>query len=151
LQSQKGDWEAVVHAKRSLVPRADANEKFRNLDEIGDIYKEKLSNPQKSIAAYLEALEIQPSHHTTLQKLIDIYPENEQWKKAVEVLQRLVEIETDPLIRGYYHYVAGVFTRDKLKSLDDAVDWFGRALDEYFAAYDRINQDDLPKYLKAFE
>lgn len=151
LQSQKGDWEAVVHAKRSLLPRADANDKFRTLDEIGDIYREKLANQQKAIAAFLEALELQPTNHATLQKLLDVYSETKQWKKAVEVMLRFAEIETDELLRGRYYYAAGVITRDELKSLDDAVEWFGKALDEYFSAYERMSQDDLPRYLKAFE
>ena len=39
--------------------RRRRDEKFTLLDEIAGIYKEKLKNPQKAIAAYLEALEAQ--------------------------------------------------------------------------------------------
>jgi tetratricopeptide (TPR) repeat protein len=151
LQTQQGDWEAVVHAKRSLFPRVTPDEKFRLLDEIGDVYREKLTNHQKSIAAYLEALELKPTNHVLLHKVLEVYTDTKQWKKAVEVMLRFTEIETDPLVRGKYYYAAGVTSRDELKSLDEAVEYFNRALDEYFSAADRIPADQMPKYLKAFE
>jgi tetratricopeptide (TPR) repeat protein len=151
LQSSQGDYEAVVHAKRSLFPRSTSAEKYRLLDEIGDTYRDKLSNPQKAIAAYLEALEQKPQDHVLLHKILEVYTETKQWKKAVEVMLKFTEIETDPLTRGRYFYAAGVTSRDELKSLDDAVEYFNRALDEYFSVPDRIPADQMPKYLKAFE
>src|SRR5262249_23630321 len=151
LQTQQGDHEAVVHAKRAMMARADTNDRFKLLDEIGDVYRDKLANPQKAIAAYLEALELKPTNHALLQKILEVYTETKQWKKAVEIMLRFTEIETDPLTRGRYFYAAGVTSRDELRSLDDAVDYFNRALDEYFSQPDRIPPDQLPKYLKAFE
>src|SRR5579859_2092388 len=35
LQTAQNDWEAVIHAKRSLLPVADTEERFRLLTEIG--------------------------------------------------------------------------------------------------------------------
>src|SRR6185503_6703114 len=36
LQAASSDWEAVIHAKRSLLAVAEDNEKLKLLDEIGD-------------------------------------------------------------------------------------------------------------------
>src|ERR1043165_5653338 len=58
LQTQQGDWEAVVHAKRGLMMTATDEQKTKLLDEIGGIYHDKLANTQKAIAAYLEGLEV---------------------------------------------------------------------------------------------
>src|SRR5215471_5666297 len=69
LQTQQQDFEAVVHAKRSMLPRGGADDRFKLLDEIGDIYRDKLANPQKAIAAYLEALELKPQNHVLLHKI----------------------------------------------------------------------------------
>ena len=151
LQTQQGDYEAVVHAKRSLFPRSSPDERYRLLEEIGDTYAEKLENPQKAIAAYLEGLEIKPQNHGLLQKVLDVYTHTNQWKKAVEVMLKFTEIETDPVTRGRYFYAAGVTSRDELKSLDDAVEYFNHALDEYFSVPDRISADQMPRVLKAFE
>src|SRR5262249_13537486 len=86
LQGALGDWEAVIHAKRAMLARADAEEKFRILQEIGDTYFQKIQNaPQKGIAAYLEALEIKPTDHQLLHTILERYTDTEQWKKAIEI------------------------------------------------------------------
>ena len=75
--------------------RRTTKEKVQLLDEIGGIYHEKLQNPQKAIAAYLEALEIAPDDHQLLQKVLDLYTETKQWKKVVETIERFVALESD--------------------------------------------------------
>ena len=50
---------------------------------------DKLQNPQKAIAAYLEALEIKPGDHKLLHDVLDLFTETKQWKKAVEILLKL--------------------------------------------------------------
>jgi tetratricopeptide (TPR) repeat protein len=139
LQSKQNDWEAVLTAKRSLLAVADGEEKFRLVEECGDICLEKLKNTQKAIGFYQEALEIQPQSHVVLNKILELYTETKQWKKAVEIVVRLTEIEKDPGIRAKYFYAAAVIQRDEIKSLDDSVELFNRALDE------------SPDLLKAFE
>jgi golgin subfamily B member 1 len=151
LQSQQGDFEAVVHAKRSLMPAATANEKFQILEEIGDVYHTRLQNPQKAIAAYLEALELNPGKHSLLQKILEVYTETKQWKKAVEIMLRFAELETDMFRRGKYYYAAGVTSRDELKAHDESVEQFNMALDAYFQDPDSIPKDQLGVRLKAFE
>ena len=56
----------------------------------------KLQNPQKATAAYLEALEVAPDDHQLLQKVLDLYTETKQWKKAVETIERFVALEQRP-------------------------------------------------------
>ena len=118
LQQQQGDWEAVVHAKRGLMQTADAKEKTQLLDEIGGIYHDKLQNPQKATAAYLEALEVTADDHQLLQKVLDLYTETKQWKKAVETIERFIALEPNGSTRGAYYYAAAAVCRDELKSLD---------------------------------
>jgi tetratricopeptide (TPR) repeat protein len=151
LQAQQGDFEAVVHAKRSLLPQASEADKFKTLEEIGDLYQEKLANPQKSIAAYLEALDVRPKDHGVLHKVLERYSETKQWKKAIEVMLRGAELETDPTRRGTYLYSAAVTSRDEVKSLDEAVEYFNQALDAYFTDPGRVKPEQTTRYLKAFE
>ena len=144
LQSQQGDWEAVVQAKRSLLSVSEGDEACQLHDELGDIYSEKLQNPQKAIASYVEALEISPDSHTVLHKLVELYTETKQWKKAVEIVVRLTDLEKDSRVRAKYFYTAAVIYRDEVRAADEALDFFNRALDEdagqlkAFEAIDRI-------------
>jgi len=141
LEARLNNWEAVIHAKRALVENTeDPQERFKLLEEIGDIYHEKLQNAQKALAAYGEALEIDASNHVVLSKCLELYTETKQWKKGVDVLLRFVEMEAEPKRRAKYYYTAAVISRDEIKSLDEAVEYFNLALDD--------NHADL---LKAFE
>ena len=132
LQQQQGDWEAVVHAKRGLMASAQPKEKTELLDQIGVIYQEKLQNPQKAIGAFLEAVDSAPDDHQLLQKVLDLYTETKQWKKVVETIERFIALEADGVRRGAYYHAAATICRDELKSLDDAVDYYNKALDSFF-------------------
>jgi tetratricopeptide (TPR) repeat protein len=150
IHSEQGDWDAVVHAKRGLLHGADEDGKIRLLDEIGTIYHQQLGNAQKAIGAYVDALEIRPDDHQLLQKLLDLYTETEQWKKSVEVIVRFIELEADPVRRGSYYQAAGTICRDKIKAIDEAIDYYNLALDNFFADPERIPKAMLPRALKAF-
>ncbi len=151
LQGAQGDWEAVIHGKRGLVHTADEREKTQLLSEIGSIYYEKLQNPQKATAAYLEALEIAPEDHQLLQKTLDLYTETKQWKKVVETIERFVALESDGIRKGAYNHAAATICRDELKSLDEAIDYYNRALDAFFSNPDKLSEQMLPRALKSFE
>jgi len=151
LQTAQADWEAVVHAKRGLMATANEKDKIVLLDQIGTIYQEKLQNPQKATTAYVEALEIAPEDHQLLQKLLELYSETKQWKKAVETIERFVALESDGPRKGAYYHAAATLCRDELKSLDEAVDYYNRALDSFFANPEKLDDKAIPRALKSFE
>src|SRR5262249_45617917 len=151
IQEAQGDWEAVIHAKRALVAKAEPDPAIQLLDEIGEIYREKLNNAQKAIGAFHEALELRPTDHQLLQKILDLYTDTEQWKKAVEVIEKFISLEKDPLRKGSYYQAAGTICRDKLKSTDEAIELYNQALDNFFAeGMAKIPSSFLPRALKAF-
>jgi tetratricopeptide (TPR) repeat protein len=151
LQGAQGDWEAVIHGKRGLIHTAQEKEKTQLLSEIGSIYYERLQNPQKATAAYLEALEIAPEDHQLLQKTLDLYTETKQWKKVVETIERFVALESDGIRKGAYYHAAATICRDELKSLDEAIDYYNKALDAFFSNPDKLSEQMLPRALKSFE
>ncbi|MGE3768525.1 MAG: tetratricopeptide repeat protein, partial [Kofleriaceae bacterium] len=151
LQQQQGDWEAVVHAKRGLINTAQPKEKVQLLDEIATIYKDRLNNPQKAISAYHDALEAAPDDHQLLQKVLDLYTDQKQWKKVVETIDRFIALENDNIRKGAYYHASATIYRDELKSLDEAVDYYGRALDSFFADPAKLPEAMIPRALKSFE
>jgi golgin subfamily B member 1 len=150
IQADQGDYEQVIHAKRALVRTANEDEAVKILSEIGAIYREKLQNAQKSIAAYREALEIKPDNHQLLQKVLDLYTETRQWKMAVEVIVRFADLEADALRKGKYFQAAATICRDELKALDEAIEYYDRALDCFFNENVKIPERALQGCLKAF-
>ncbi|HEX4450938.1 MAG TPA: tetratricopeptide repeat protein [Kofleriaceae bacterium] len=151
LQAQLGDWEAVVRAKRALIETSDEREQAKLLDEVAAIYRDRIHHPQKATAVYLEALELAPDDRQLLQKVLDLFIDTKQWRKAVEVMERFVALESDAFHKGVYLHAAAAVCRDELKALDEAVDYYGCALDCFFSEPDRLDDQQLPRALKSFE
>jgi tetratricopeptide (TPR) repeat protein len=130
VYAASNEWEQVVKQKRALLAHSDGDDaRLALLQEIIDTYREKLKNPQKAIASYLEALEIQPKSTALLHKVLELFIETEQWKRAVEITLRLAELESGK-IKAKYLEAAGNFTRDKLNAPDEAIELYNQALDE---------------------
>jgi tetratricopeptide (TPR) repeat protein len=130
VYAEAGDWDAVIKQKRALLAHvASVEGKLRFHEEIISIYKDKLANPQKAIAVYLEAIEVKPDARNLLVDVLDLLHETKQWKKAVEILMRLANLETGKS-KAKYLETAGIITNTELHSPDEAVEMFNQALDE---------------------
>ncbi|RMG99750.1 MAG: tetratricopeptide repeat protein [Deltaproteobacteria bacterium] len=140
LQQEAGDWEGVISAKRALAEVAESgDEQFDLYRDIAKIYLEKIGNKDKAAEALERALEIKPVDYPALHELLDLYTNAKRWEDAVRILERIVEIEQDPLRRSRYNYTIAVLLRDELGAHDEAIDRFNQVL------------DDDPSMLKAFQ
>jgi tetratricopeptide (TPR) repeat protein len=151
IQEEQGDFEAVIHAKRGLMASGQDTERVALLNEIGDIYHQKLQNPQKAISAYLEALDIEPEDHQLLQKVLDLYTETKQWRLAVDTIERFVSLEANPVYKGSYYHAAGSICRRELKDLGEAISYYNRALDCFFAGDGELPESALKRAFESFE
>ena len=130
IYAQASDWEAVIRQRRALLAHTEnLNTKLEIQQSIIDTYRNKLQNPQKAIAAYLEALELRPGDHKLLHDVLDLFTETKQWKKAVEILLKLAALETGKL-RAKYLEAAGNITNYELHAADEAIELYNQALDE---------------------
>jgi tetratricopeptide (TPR) repeat protein len=144
LGGARGEWRMVAEAKRAQVEAlvsAAGSEARRTklLEDIGDIYRERLREVRPAIETYSAALALSPSSRSLLHKLLEAYTEQKQWRKAVEALDALAAQETSADRRARFHYTAAVIARDELRDTQLAVDKFHAAL------------DDAPFTPKAFE
>jgi tetratricopeptide (TPR) repeat protein len=143
IYAQANDWEAVIKQKRALLLAShDQAEKFAINEEIASIYKDKLNNPQKAIAAHLEALELKPGDRQLLHHLLDLFSDTKQWKKAIEILVRLAELAEGKL-KARFLVAAGNIANYELHSTDDAVEFLNQALDadpDDLKAFERIDK-----------
>lgn len=147
VAGERGDWKSVALAKRDQIAGAGSAEKLRLLEDIGDLYREKLGDGETALGAYLEGLALEPSSHTLLHKSLDIYTEKKQWRRAMDTLAQLAEHEADQVRRAKYFYAAAVIARDELGDAEAAVDNFERVLEDApdnhkaFDAIDRLLGD----------
>jgi tetratricopeptide (TPR) repeat protein len=124
-----GSWDQVIHYKKELLNNAPASERLTLLTEIADLWKDKLNNRHKAIESLAEALTLEPKNHVLLHKLLALYQETKQWKEAVEIIDRVADMDPRTVARAKYAYTVGVILRDELKDVETALARFSGALD----------------------
>ena len=137
------DFEQVIHYKKQVLDIADIEERFGLLDEIGDLWHEKVKNSQKAIEAYVEAAALEPDNHRLLHKLLMLYQTTRQWDEAIEIIQRVSDLDDRKAAKAKYAYTVAVILRDEVKDTDRAVEKFNEALDldeKQLKAFEAINK-----------
>ncbi|WP_053234357.1 tetratricopeptide repeat protein [Sandaracinus amylolyticus] len=143
LYQSSSDWEQVIHFKKKILEQLDGEERFAMLDEIGDLWNEKLRNPQKAIESYADASEMRPKDHKILHKLLMLYQSTKQWDQAVEIIQRVSDLDDRASAKSKYAYTIAVILRDEVKDADKAIDYFNKSLDldsTQLKAFEAINK-----------
>ena len=144
LYASQNEWEQVIHFKKQILDVAENDdERFALLEEIGDLWKEKVKNAQKAIQSWGDASMIKPEDHKVLHKLLLAYQETRQWEKAIESIDRIADLDERPAAKSKYAYTVAVIMRDELKDSEAAVDKFNESLDldsEQLKAFEAINK-----------
>jgi tetratricopeptide (TPR) repeat protein len=144
LYTELKDWKQVVAYKRQILDNVfEADDRFRMLNEIADVWNDQDKNPGKAIEALEEARELQPLNPGLLHKLIALYQATENWSKMIDTLQAIAENEKDGVRRSKFLYTMAQLYRDKEGDQDKAVELFSEALDlnpAYLEAFERINK-----------
>ena len=130
LQTAEGDWESVVQYKKRILDVADEpSVRARLLVEIGDLWHEKLSNPDGAAEAFTESLDLEPENHVVLHKLLVAFQAAERWSEAIDIIERVCGLVERDDAKAKYTYTIGVVLRDKLEDEDAALERFNEALD----------------------
>ncbi|MCK5797848.1 MAG: hypothetical protein KAI47_11720, partial [Deltaproteobacteria bacterium] len=145
LQLDGGDWHGALTSKEALLNRAEGSEARDLLLEIGDIYRDKVSDASRAEGAYRRALTFVEDDHVLLHRLLDLYSESSQWEKTVEVCERLAGRRDEaPRVRAKYLGVAASLYDKHLDRPDEALRFYNRVLDvdpdelKAFSAIDAI-------------
>jgi tetratricopeptide (TPR) repeat protein len=144
LYTELKDWKQVVAYRRQILDNVfEADDRFRMLNEIADVWNDYDKNPRKAIEALEEARELQAFNPGLLHKLIALYQATENWSKMIDTLQAIAENERDPGRKSKFLYTMAQLYRDKEGDQDKAVELFSEALDlnpQYLEAFERINK-----------
>lgn len=137
------DWEQVIHYRKLVLEVAEIEERFQLLQDIGDLWHEKLKNSQKAIESYAESSELEPNNHRLLHKLLMLYQQTRQWDEAIGIIQRISDLDERTNAKSKYAYTVAVILRDEIKDMDRSIDKFNEALDlddSQLKAFEAINK-----------
>ncbi len=144
LYETTNEWEQVIHFKRQILEVVDNdNDRFQLLDQIGDLWKDKVKNLQKAIASWVDGIAMKPNEHKVLHKLLAAYQETRQSEKMIDTIQAISDLDERPVAKAKYAYTIAVIVRDEMKDPAGAVDKFNEALDldpDQLKAFEAINK-----------
>ena len=123
------DESGALDARTRLLEVAPAGDRFKLLVQIGEAY-EAASNIDGADKYFRMALEIEPNSRLVLNKLLNVYAEAENWKRATETLGLLAAQESDTGRKARLLFSIGTMFRDQLEDATEAVAFFNQALAE---------------------
>jgi tetratricopeptide (TPR) repeat protein len=129
VYEQTGDWEEYIRTKRRRLEVATGAERFDLLLEIGDAEFSKLNDRARASKTYVAALEERPDDRKLLTKLMQLYSEEKDWAKLVEVVLRLADFVEDPKQRAKYMHTAAIVSSRQLGETDQALSFYDRAIE----------------------
>jgi tetratricopeptide (TPR) repeat protein len=141
-RASDNDDAVVRHTQALLAVTEDPRTKLGLLEHVATIHSERRNDPQRAIAAYLEALKIWPDERPIMHRLLELYTDTKQWKQSVALLGRLASL-ADDATRGPYFVAAGNILAEELSARTEAIDAFEQALDADpydLKTFERIDQ-----------
>src|SRR4029077_14463652 len=129
IYEETGDWEEVIKTKRRRLEVATGAERFDLLLDIGDVEFQKLEDRARASKTYVAALEERPDDRKLLTKLMQLYSEEKDWAKLVEVVLRLADFVEDPRQRAKYLHTAAIVSFRQIGEIDQALGFYERALE----------------------
>ncbi|MDB4944260.1 MAG: hypothetical protein JWP97_3794 [Labilithrix sp.] len=159
VYDEKGDFNGGIAVRRERLNLAVAPERFELLLEIGDVLFQKLNDRAGASKAFAQALEEKPDDRRLLTKLMQLYSEEKDWAKLVDVVLRLADFVEDTKQRAKYMHTAATIAAKHLGQVDQAIGFFTKvieldpantkAVDEVLDLYRSKNaHDDVERLLK---
>lgn len=129
IYDEKGEHTKGIEIRRARLQLATGQERFELLLEIADVLFTKMSDRAGASKAYQQALQEKPDDRKLLTKLMQFYSEEKDWAKVVDVVTRLADFVEDPKQRAKYMHTAATIASKQLQKIDQALDFYARALD----------------------
>jgi tetratricopeptide (TPR) repeat protein len=129
VYGDKGDWEEVIRIKNRRLDVVTGDERSGLLVDIGEIVAAKLGDRTRAAKSYVAALEDRPDDRKLLTKLMQLYSEDKDWAKLVEIVVRLADFVDDKKQKAKYLHTAAGIAHKQMQDLDAAIGFYDRVLD----------------------
>ncbi|HYQ27437.1 MAG TPA: tetratricopeptide repeat protein, partial [Polyangiaceae bacterium] len=121
-------WGEVIKVKTRHLDSATGDERVQLLIDIGDLASAKLNDRAQAAKSFVAALEEQPDDRRLLSKLMQLYSEDKDWNKLVEVVIRLAGFVDDPKQKVKYLHTAAIVTARQIGEPVRALEFYEQVL-----------------------
>jgi tetratricopeptide (TPR) repeat protein len=127
-------WDDAIRTKTRQLDIASGDERVQLLLDIGEIASSKVNDRTQAAKSFVAALEERPDDRRILAKLMQLYSEEKDWNKLVEVVVRLADFVEDPKQRVKYLHTAAIVTAREIGDTKRALEYYEQviALDPNF-------------------
>jgi tetratricopeptide (TPR) repeat protein len=121
-------WDEAIRTKTRHLDIASGDERVKLLVEIGEIAAGKLNDRTQAAKSFVAALDERPDDRRLLTKLMQLYSEEKDWNKLVEVVVRLADFVEDPKQRVKYLHTAAIVTARQIGDRERALEFYDQVL-----------------------
>ncbi|HEX2731717.1 MAG TPA: tetratricopeptide repeat protein [Polyangiaceae bacterium] len=99
------------------------------LHTLGQLYEEKLNQPELAIERYAQALQRDPAFRPATIALTRLWEQRGEWRSLAEMMNREAETSTDPELRASLHGRIAELCEVRLGSVEYAIEHHKKALE----------------------
>ncbi len=125
----KEDWEEVVRLKHRRLDVVIGEERSALLLEIGDLLATHLHDRTRAAKSYVAALDERPDDRKILTKLMQLYSEEKDWSKLIDIVLKLAAKIDDSRQKAKYLHTAAIVSARQLGDLDRAARFYDEVLE----------------------
>ncbi len=125
----KQDYPEAIRAKTEHLDIASGDTRVNLLIELGDLYSTKLQDRTSAAKSFVAAMEEKPDDRRILTKLMQLYSEEKDWNRLVEVVVKLAEGVEDPAQKVKYFHTAALVSGRQIGDPAQAAYYFDQVLD----------------------
>jgi tetratricopeptide (TPR) repeat protein len=123
------NWDDAIHTKTRHLDIAVGDERVQLLLDIGEIASSKINDRTQAAKSFVAALEERPDDRRILAKLMQLYSEEKDWNKLVDVVLRLADFVEDPKQRVKYLHTAANITAKQIGDTKRALEFYEKVLE----------------------
>ncbi|HRI71871.1 MAG TPA: tetratricopeptide repeat protein, partial [Polyangium sp.] len=129
LYEAKKDWEEVVRLKMRRLDVVTGDERVALLLDVGDIMAAQMNDRTRAAKSYVAALDERPDDRKILTKLMQLYSEEKEWAKLIEVVVKLASKIDDKRQKAKYMHTAAIVSFRQLGDVDKAAEYYDTVID----------------------
>ncbi len=122
-------WHDVIRTKSRHLDIAIGDDRVQLLIDIGDITADKLGDRRQAAKNLVAALEDRPDDRRLLTKLMQLYSEEKDWNRLVDIVVRLANFQDDAKQRAKYLNTAAIVTARQLGDVDTALELYEQVIE----------------------